>query len=227
MNIIGTIENTVALEQLKDKHKGETAYLLGTGPSLNEVDFGLLKDKLLIGCNSLLRGYSKFGIRCSYYCCSDGYTYEQLGAEIMALEDTEKFICHGAVKHYNNNPVGKNRFVPELGYLWFDREVSFDLLLGTYNGGTVMVDIMIPLAVWMGCTRIVLLGCDCSYAASHHFDDYVEHVAAPPLQGGWTKIFFSYSLLKCELDSIDVEVYNATDGTKLDVFTKKPLSELG
>ena len=227
MNIIETVENIVALESLKDKHKGETAFLLGTGPSLNDVDFTLIRDRLLIGCNSLVRGYDKFGIRCQYYCCSDGYTFKELDGEIMGLEDTEKFIAHGAARPYEASAYnGKAHLISELGYVWLDREVSFDLIMGTYNGGTVMVDLMIPLAVWLGCTRIVLLGCDCTYMRGAHFDDYVELVDAPPIKGDWRQIFYSYSLVKRELGELGVEIVNATENTALDVFEKKPLREV-
>ena len=94
---------------------------------------------------------------------------------------------------------------------------------GTYNGGTIVIDIAIPLALYLGAKEIILLGVDCDYSKEHHFDDYIEDVAAPPLQGDWRQVFVSYELLKSK---INVEILNATKGTKLTIFEKVELENI-
>ena len=34
------------IEELKDKHKGESIVLIGNGPSLNTTNFNLIKDEI-------------------------------------------------------------------------------------------------------------------------------------------------------------------------------------
>lgn len=52
-------------------------------------------------------------------------------------------------------------------------DICFDLSLGTYLVGTVITDLMFPLAVWMGFKNIYLKGC--SGGAGHFYDISPRH----------------------------------------------------
>lgn len=45
---------TITDKALKDRHKGETALIVGGSPSVNEVDLSTLRDCVTIGCNRVL-----------------------------------------------------------------------------------------------------------------------------------------------------------------------------
>ena len=44
---------TIPNSELRNIHKGEKCYILGTGSSLNDFDFTLIKDEIVFGCNFL------------------------------------------------------------------------------------------------------------------------------------------------------------------------------
>ena len=44
---------TIPNSKLKNIHEGEKCYILGTGSSLNDFDFALIKDEIVFGCNFL------------------------------------------------------------------------------------------------------------------------------------------------------------------------------
>ena len=48
-------------------------------------------------------------------------------------------------------------------------DISFDLEEGTIMTGTVVQDLALPFAYWLGCKDVYLLGCDCD--TNGHFYD--------------------------------------------------------
>lgn len=83
-------------------------------------------------------------------------------------------------------------------------DLSFDLLRGTYTCGTIITDMMIPLAVWMGFKNIYLKGC--SGAPGKFFDNITEHFWKEDYQ----KYIYQdlYALFKRKLDEHKVNIYN-------------------
>ena len=147
------------IEQFKDIHKGKRCFILGNGPSLNQIDLSLLKDEITFGCNHI---YLMKDFKSSYYCIADYWVMEKIKNEIQkAYPDIIKFstrthqdkvlpnlqnTCNIEAISYVYDETGKPQF-------------SDDLRKGVY-GGYSIVYVMLQLAYYLGFTEIYLLGID-------------------------------------------------------------------
>lgn len=225
-------EDIRSLESLKNIHDGERLFILGTGPSLRKTDFSLLKDEILFGVNSLYRGYEKFNIECQYYGVSDPkIPYLQ---DVLNLK-TQLFLGHGACDQYLTQYFSRELEVEKfplllslLGWMWeSESNFSFDLRHGTFNGDTVVIDICLQVAYYMGFAKIYLLGCDCDYKGMHRFDGSVaDNLAGSGVSGDWKKVFASYKICKKIFENDNREIINATVGGKLEIFERKCLEDI-
>ena len=84
--------------------------------------------------------------------------------------------------------------------------ISFDLQKGTFMYGTIITDLMIPLAVWMGFKNIYLKGC--SGGPGKFFTNEIDDKHFWELE--YQKRIYQdiYALFKQKLDEIGVNIYN-------------------
>ena len=90
-------------------------------------------------------------------------------------------------------------------------DICFDLMKGTYLVATVITDLMLPLAVWMGFKNIYLKGC--SGGAGHFYDTSPRHFWDEKYQ----KHIYQdlYAVFKKLFDEKGINIYN------LDKYTSK------
>ena len=146
------------LEQFRDIHVGDTAWVLGSGATLNFVDPKFFDDKLCFATNFVGR---EFGLK-KFYCFSH---YHQDSFEMSKLAD---FV-----------------FVPRLEHgcrsAWPHEEIDNVVLFDSEHGapgerfdpfgehcpdtslviGSSGLHGTMHLAAYMGCAHIVLVGADC------------------------------------------------------------------
>lgn len=88
-----------------------------------------------------------------------------------------------------------------------EQDICFDLLKGTFMCGTVITDLMLPLAVWMGFKNIYLKGC--SGGAGHFYDISPRHFWDAVHQ---KEIYEdTYAIFKKLLDEKGINIYNLDD----------------
>ena len=221
------------LKKFKDIHKGERCFLIGTGPSLNKTDFSLIKDEILFGVNTLYKGLSKFNINCKYWAVTDIAVWEKHFAKILGI-DTTLFLSGAAGRNYLFNKdyfqkfqTNKPIIIRHLSLMWICNRFSKDLSFGAYNGDTVMIDICLQAAYYMGFNKVYLLGCDCDYSGLHRFDGLrSENITTPAIEGDLSRIFASYEICKKIYEKDSREIINATVGGKLEIFKRKKLEEI-
>jgi hypothetical protein len=221
-----------SFESLKNIHEGERLFIIGTGPSLLKTDVSLIKNEILFGVNSLYRGYEKFDIKCQYYGVSDPkIPYLQ---DVLNLK-TQLFLGHGACDQYLTQYFSREIKVEKfplllslLGWMWeSESNFSFDPQHGTFNGDTVVIDICLQVAYYMGFVEIYLLGCDCNYTGMHRFDGSVaDNLAGSGVSGNWKKVFSSYKTCKNVFEEDNREIINATVGGKLEIFERRCLEDI-
>ena len=150
------------MNDLKNKHAGETVAVVGCGPSLNDVDLNLLDGITTIGCKQACEAAEmNYLVWLDQRAALDGKPNKQFKEFLKS--SARKFLAeevpydHGfeTFKHYNeiedvNAPVLSSAI--EQGLFW-SRTVIFPA---------------INLAYIMGARRIVLLGLDMHDAS--HFD---------------------------------------------------------
>jgi len=225
-------QNMKRILELKNKHDGERIFIIGTGPSLLKTNFDLLKNEILFGVNTLYRGYQKFNIYCEYYAVSDPkMPYLQ---DLLNL-DTQMFFGHGAMDNYIsqllNHEIEVKKvplLLPLMGWMWqTPRNFSKDLVRGTFNGDTVIIDVCLQAAYYMGFDEVYLLGCDSDYSGQHSYNGMKTYnLQGNGVSGDWSKVFASYEICKKIFEESNRKIVNATVGGKLEIFERKSLEEI-
>ena len=198
----------------EDVHAGATCFILGNGPSLNDIDLQKLKG-ITFGSNRIyLSGFIP-----NFHVTVNPLVLEQYGKEIAALP-CEKFRA---------------------GY---EIDTSEDVARWTspiepmYEGHTVTY-IALQLAYFMGFERVILLGVDHDYgpgAQQGKPGDRViggdtGHFTADYFPGAWhlpnlAQSEMSYKLARDVYQDAGREIVNASTRTKLDIFPRIELGEV-
>jgi hypothetical protein len=175
------------LRHLKDKYKGETAYILTCGPSLSTHDEQLL--------NSKLKDKLVFGIKQAYNLVSNITDFHLLNTYNLSSYswNDESIVYWSLSKSYADNQLQKivnlnapvDLYIPVINPPFINRSQTtqstenFDdfYMMETQTevmwGCGMMYEIGIPLALLLGCKKIVAVGWDLGDPNKEftHFDD--------------------------------------------------------
>jgi len=230
------------IKKLHNIHKGQRCFIVGTGPSLQKTRLDLLKDEIVFGVNTLYKGLDKFNIWPKYYAISDKNVFNDHYKKVLPL-DTTLFLSSGAGKTFLSNKqkyekIVKNDPIPlrTKGYITVENTVSKDIAKYVLNGHTIVNDICLQVAYYLGFNEVYLLGCDCSYSGKvHHFDgdnyDFQyggakEKEFLRREKRRWDLTFKAYEICKKVFEESNMKIYNATVGGMLEVFERKSLEEI-
>jgi hypothetical protein len=156
------------------RHEGRVGFVVGSGPSLHHVDVEKLKDHVVFAVNSSI---SK--LRFANYFVADDHAVQHWNyyQDILPEVDCTCFL-------YEEKLKGKANHIPEDRVQWFDHTWWFSPPDKKYNpdglvmsqdgdkpiiGARTTAGTAVHLAHLMGCSPIVLLGCDCCYEGSSRY----------------------------------------------------------
>ena len=218
--------------QLKNIHKDQQCFLVGTGPSMNLINHSLLKDEIVFGTNTL---YKDRDINPTYYCVSDKGVWHDHKIPILH-QDTQLLLSGHAGRDYLANRdkyqdmVAKEPIVfKDLGDIKRDGWIDKDMTKGAYWGNTIMVDLCLQIAYYMGFKEVYLLGCDCNYKGQHHFDGEVfsfQKDTPRYYEEHWEKVFEAHAIVKKEYEKDGRKIFNATPGGSLNVYDRVKLEDI-
>jgi len=152
----------------KGIHSGETAILVGTGPSIKEFDVSTFAGAMLIGSNEAV--YLPY--KMDYYFIGDAGTtsrgylsdpesysnYEPVRRKFVRIKTSGSYAAMpSGIRHalyYKTNMPTYGGAEPVL---------NLDLSKGPNDAGSISFE-MLQFALWCGFSRIILVGQDCSYA---------------------------------------------------------------
>lgn len=145
------------MKRFKDIHQGQRAFVIGNGPSINDMNLTLLRDEVTIGCNRI---YKNNKIIPGYYCIEDRKLASRIKKEINAWgRDVIKFIASDIARflkvHRNVISVPFVRGRKLKGVYKF----SDDCSKVVYWGSSVTF-MMLQIAYYFGCNPIYLIGMD-------------------------------------------------------------------
>lgn len=238
------------LADLKDIHKGKRCFIIGSGFSLLKQKLLPLKDEFTF-ITTLFPLHPLFkDIKPNYYCMMDIYwigerdkwpllmqtDYDALKDEIDILnffpdtsENTYEPILPNHMNYYlKRGDRGNNR----------GNAMSLDLVAGINSHGTVILDYCLPIAFYMGFTKIYLLGCDCDYGldkaedfSKAYFCEYTPLVILPDDKLKWQnqwyeRVIAGYEVARKLFEEKGRKIYNATAGGKLEVFERVKLEDI-
>jgi hypothetical protein len=161
------------LNYLKQQYKGETAYILGSGPSFShyseEFLNEFLQDKLVI---SIKQTYNTVPDHVDFhlinFCNLNAYNYTKPGTIVgwTVWDNSQpsqiinnRFRCDYILDVYklgDGTPNIDNSIAVQEDY----NRVSMDYSLSRPWGPGMMYELAIPLAMYLGCSKVVTLGWD-------------------------------------------------------------------
>lgn len=212
------------IEKVKNIHKGERCFIIGTGPSLKIDDLNTLwnNKEICIGVNSIWEAFKNTVWRPQYYIAVD-YRMLRDYEDIIERQDIEYLFLGDTYrvywsKNHNTNHL-KHHFVYEYSEERYPK-FSSDFSRKSYQGFTVTYN-AIQLAVYMGFQEIYLLGVDFSYAGKQD-EKYAHFYKEDTLVStGYEKqVYYAYLSAKKYADEHNIKIYNATRGGRLEVFER-------
>jgi hypothetical protein len=173
--------------RFKGIHKGESCYLIGNGASLKYYDLKKFNNRKIIGCNGLFLHSDFNSLNVDYYYTGHPYLYypywrnsykNKIERNNLGSLYKRKILQNNDVIYFTSltnlfGLRGKNIFY----FHHFGKQFkSFDSsnLHKYYLSVSDALGGMLGLAIYMGFSRISLLGCDYAFSpkAIGHFFDY-------------------------------------------------------
>lgn len=243
---IGLTENERKLLSLHNIHKGQRAFLIGNGPSLNKCDMTFLKDEITIGANAIYLNYPKMGFHPTYYVVEDIAVAEDRKDEINALTGPRH-------KFFGNYLDYCFKSAPDV--LWLNVRVNYAdsnepdfpgfskfAAKRVWVGGTVSY-IGMQLAYYFGISELYLLGFDHNYIVPdsviksgkrftsteddpNHFDPNYFGKGYRWHDPNVARMERAYQKAKEFFEKDGRMIYNATVGGKLEVFDRVDYNRL-
>lgn len=157
--------------KIKNRYYGKSCFILGNGPSLKKIDLKKLGNKYVFTTNffSKVKDYSLANSNFHFLIDEEFYNESSLLIDdiISNYKELEKTVKVFFLPVYAKTFIEKNKVLKNTNifYLWPFKEITgqgmndIDLTKPMY-GYTTVVQYAIQTAIFMGFTKIYLLGCD-------------------------------------------------------------------
>jgi len=227
------------IKQLHNNHTGKCV-ILCNGPSLNSVDFDLLKESKVftIGLNKINLMFDRTDFRPDLICAVNPFVVQQ-NVDFFLNTNIPLFLDYLAVRKSG----GINQLIkrPNINVLYSSGvlgQFSTNLAGGICQGYTVTY-VALQVAFYLGFTEVALVGCDHSFSSTglanstitqqttennHFILNYFppgSQWQLPDLAGSE----FHYEIAREVYKAKNRTIYNATDGGKLEVFQRLTLED--
>jgi len=242
---IPSFEDRMKMLRYKNKHLGETAFILGNGPSVRVEDLEMLDGKLVFAANRFHLAYANMKMRPSYTAVADMLMTEEFGPQIAESCETPLFVQARGAKHVflsSDREIIEYDIVPRPRGPYPQVAFSHDLTEGLGNGASIIYDLL-QIAVWMGVKRIYLYGIDHNFIMPANYSGKAGTAVQNTTEenhflknyrgrsGVWyspvTEIIekgFSVAREYCESNGI--EIYNVTRGGKLEIYERRDFDDI-
>lgn len=236
-------ENLKKFSNLKGKYKGKRIFIIGNGPSLNEMPLYLLKDEYKMCFNRFALMEERVNWFPDFYAVTDD----------LVLKDQAKELNENII------PRVKAAFFPDIhpsnlsikkiindkkNVLWLhvDKPDFSDNLPDCGINKTV-VNAGIQIAAYMGFTDIYLIGVDMTFGEhkitksssrnwksegddTNHFDPRYFGKGRSYHNPGVDEMLQKFELCKAFFDSRNVRIFNAGYGGKLETFPRVKFTDI-
>jgi len=232
------------LRKLKNIHAGERCFIIGNGPSIRQHDLAKLRNEIVFVVNDFFmhEDYSK--INPNYHCLCDVNFYRNGALDTYRCQmltdrtrDAVKFMSVYLKPIVEGSKLFLNHSIYYLYHrgrkVWELDRINMDITKELYIGDTLVVDYCLPLAFYMGCSTVYLIGCDCDYQVDKAADfskgyfydtrlvsnegrqsvDYLTHK-------WFDHVTRSHSIAKQCFEAEGRAIYNAGIGGTLEVYER-------
>ncbi len=172
-------KTSAPISQLKDSKRGQTAYILGTAPSLNLLDIEKLLKRESFWCNKAYN-LEKNGLRFQpkYYFVADRFFFQESADHVMQVPAEIKFFrneiyslaqkSHPEESKKQNIITFESIQIPGSAMCDNEENFSYDPSVHLYSGWTVVMD-AIQFAFYMGYDKVYVGGVDLDYQNQAYF----------------------------------------------------------
>ncbi|KIC36431.1 hypothetical protein [Leisingera sp. ANG-M7] len=235
----------IMMSLLRDRHKGRRAVIVGNGPSLRISDLDRLQADVTFASNKIYLAYGETFWRPTYYSVEDGLVIQNSWDQIAGLQGSIK-IFPANVRDFGYH-APDTIFVPFLPPKSFEDPLSdpgfpsfsTDLSHGICWGSTIVYS-QIQMALFMGCSEIILIGVDHSYqlpsvkrgnqylheGEQNHFHPGYRQVGEAWHQPNLDVLEVSYARARESCAARGVQVLNASRRSCLEVFERADFDTL-
>lgn len=224
----------VELRRLHNAQLGEHGHIIGTGPSLRQVNFGRLRDHPSIALNRYYLGIEEFDFVPDFLVSVNLLMLEQFAAEFVR-QPCQLFAAWAARNAFQSDD--NVTFLNTLAGVGFSR----DLCQSVYTGATV-THVALQLAHWLGWASVTLIGIDHNYELNleekragphnvvHRTADDRNHFSQSYFGSGtsWQvpdlkQSEAAYELARREFEASDRKILYGTVGGSLKVFDRSEI----
>lgn len=236
-------ENEKKIYALKNKHRGQRCFIIGNGPSLNQLDLTKLKNEITFGVNAIYTNESKMGFLPTYYAVEDIFVAEDRREEINKFKGSTKFFGN-YFKYCLSDKKCVNWLNVRMKYDDYNNFPYFskNILRHVWTGGTVSY-INLQLAYYMGFSEVYLVGFDHSYSIPKDvkiegteilsLGDDINHFDKDYFGKGkrWhdprvDRMELAYKKAKKYFLKEGRQIYNSSPGSHLEVFPRRDYNSL-
>jgi len=236
--------NDRKLAGLKDRHAGRRCFIIGNGPSLKITDLDRLHGEITFASNKIYLAFDQTEWRPTYYCVEDTLVVKQHAGALGKLDHVIKFF-----------PFYMKKYIPPLKnalYFYLQHEDFYphpprfgkNACHKLYWGCTVTYT-LIQLAFYMGIRTMFLIGVDFDYTIPDGSHD--THLSMKVYESSGEKNYFhpeymtpgelnfipnlfyhekAFVAARKEIEQCGGQIFNATRGGKLEVFTRVDIDSL-
>ena len=143
------------MRKYKDKYRGRTAFILGSGPSIANLDLSLIRHELIFTVNATTLLQEKFDLKTEFFCTSDTrfLTSEHRDLATTRVHPQSKRLVRDVLRPYDDPALsGQTHYIATLGKNGFSKDIT----RGFYFWCT-SISIPIQMAWHLGVSKIVLL----------------------------------------------------------------------
>lgn len=218
--------NQQALLSYKEKHAGETLYLLANGPSINKTDLNRLKGKRVMCMNRFYIKFKDLDFKPDFLVCIEETVLDRFSEDFSTIE------IPVFVNWRTRSKISNVHFLKESFNITPFFQV--DITKPANTGGTVTF-MCLQLAYFMGFSKVVILGMDHSFKETglagkaeirkqdkdeSHFDPNYFPKGMKWVLPDLVKSEYSYYLANEFYKNHDCKIIDATIGGKCEIFEK-------
>ena len=229
--------DTRSLKRFRDKHKGESCFVIGNGPSMTFADLDRIHELKVpsFACNKIFLGFKNTDWRPDYFFVSDTKIIKDIDVESIGLSYDTMFFPRMFKKE-----IKRGNYYEKLEHDWLNSDkFSTDAYEGVYGRETIIVE-MLQLAYYMGFSTVYIIGVDFSYnmknvdtknltfenvEGNYFIKDYAKPGEVLNL-GNQHSNLLGFQAARKAFEENGREIYNSTRGGKLEVFIRKDLDKV-
>lgn len=229
-------------QKYKDIHKGERAFLIANGPSLNQTNLDLIENEISFAMNRISLKYDETLWRPTYYFFSSTNVtkskpwHQQWRESVRKAASEEKTTCFIADMFRKDiDPKADYPNIEWFGSLSENKPdvngnihpacFSTNVVERIDKTGTTM-NLALQLCYHMGISEIILLGADLGWKKdagtssdpNHFSKSYIAEIRNPDKANHQMRNIHSLASAYYKKFKPDVKIYNASKKTVLDVY---------